>query len=227
MNRLRLRIAPLANRTCPFCKPGVNSIWTVFTYRTLPSCSDASPLEITSGNIGMTFCGRYTLVARWRASTSSAPPSFTNAATSAMWTVSTQCFVFGSMATDTASSKSFASGGSMVMTRSSVKSSRPSRSVSANWLATCRASASADSGNASGRPNARITESVSTPGWPCGPSTSVTTPSPRLSGVGNRSISTTTLSCGFAPFAPASPTAMLCVNAFPSMRTSASRSRSK
>ena len=84
MKRLRFLIAPLAKLTCPFCAPGVNSIRTVLTYRTLPSCSDAKPLEITSGNIGMTFCGRYTLVARFRASASSAPPGFTNAATSAI-----------------------------------------------------------------------------------------------------------------------------------------------
>ena len=54
-----------------------------------------------------------------------------------------------------------------------------------------------------------MTDSVSTPGWPCGPSTSVMTPSPRSSGEGKRSISMTTLSCGFAPFAPGSPTEML------------------
>jgi hypothetical protein len=77
-------IAPLAKRTCPFCKFGVNSICTVFTNRTLPACSDANPFEITSGNIGITFCGRYTLVARLRASVSSAPPGFTNADTSTM-----------------------------------------------------------------------------------------------------------------------------------------------
>ena len=37
----------------------------------------------------------------------------------------------------------------------------------------------------------------------------------------------TTLSCGFAPFAPGSPTEMLCANTVPSTRTSASPSRSK
>ena len=58
MNRFRTRIAALKNETCPFWSPGVNSIRTVFTYRTLPSCRLASPFEITSGNIGMTFCGR-------------------------------------------------------------------------------------------------------------------------------------------------------------------------
>ena len=30
-NRFRTRIAPLAKRTCPFCKFDVNSICTVFT----------------------------------------------------------------------------------------------------------------------------------------------------------------------------------------------------
>lgn len=72
-----------------------------------------------------------------------------------------------------------------------------------------------------------MTEMVSTPGVPCGPSTSVMTPSPRSFPDGNRSSSTTTLSCGFAPFAPGSPTAMLCANTVPSTRTNPSPSRSK
>ena len=42
-------------------------------------------------------------------------------------------------------------------------------------------------------------DSVSTPGLPRGPSTSVMTPSPRSSGLGKRSISTTTLSFGLGP----------------------------
>ena len=42
---------------------------------------------MTSGNIGITFCGKYTLVARLRASVSSALPSRAKWATSAMWTV--------------------------------------------------------------------------------------------------------------------------------------------
>ena len=108
----------------------------------------------------------------------------------------------------------------MVTTSSPVKSSRPARSPSENWLATCRASARAASGNVSGNPNARMTESVSTPSLPCAPRTSVITPSPRSSREGNRSISMTTLSCRFAPFAPGSPTEMLCENTVPSTRTS-------
>ena len=144
-----------------------------------------------------------------------------------MWTVSTQCRVFGSTVTDAASSKSRASTGSTVTTNSSVKSVRPARSVSENAAAASRASSSAAGGNSSGRPNDLMIEIRSTPGLVCGPSTSVMTPSPRLSGVGNRSISTTTLSCGRAPFAPGSPTATLCANTVPSTRTSPSPSRSK
>ena len=42
-NRRRLRIAPLANRADTGSPAGVNSISTVLTYRTLPSCRLASP----------------------------------------------------------------------------------------------------------------------------------------------------------------------------------------
>lgn len=166
-------------------------------------------------------------MARLRASASSGPPGLQKWATSAMWTVSTQCFVFGSMVTLTASSKSRASAGSMVMTVSCVKSSRPSRSSSRNNSACARASSSAPDGNASGRPNALMMERVSTPGLPSGPRTSVMTPSPRSSAVGNRSISTTTLSCGLAPLAPGSPTQTECANTVPSTRTWPWPSRSK
>ena len=185
-------MAPLKNETCPFCNPGVNSIRTVLTYRTFPSWRLASPFEITSGNIGMTCWGRYTLVARRRASASSGPPGLAKCPTSAMWTVSTQCFVFGSISTETASSKSRASTGSMVMTRSPVKSVRPPRSASLKSRAACLASSSAAAGNSSGSPNALMTVRVSTPGSPWAPRTSVMTPSPRSSGLGKRTISMTT-----------------------------------
>ena len=167
------------------------------------------------------------LVARRRASPSSGPPGFAKWATSAMWTVSTQCFVFGSMVTLTASSKSRASAGSMVTTSSSVKSVRPCRLDSAKPQAAWCASASASGGNSSGSPSALMTDSVSTPGVPWAPSTSVMTPSPRSFTVGKRNRSMTTLSCDFTPFAPGSPTETLCANRVPSTRTKPSPSRSK
>ena len=76
--------------------------------------------------------------------------------------------------------------------------SRSRRTARPAW----RASSSTSSGNSSGRSNSRMIDSVSTPGWPRGPSTSVMTPSPRWSCDGKRTISKTTLSSGLALLAP-------------------------
>ena len=80
------------------------------------------------------------------------------------------------------------------------------RSTSSKRSASCRASSRASLANSSGRLNSRMIESVSTPGRPCGPSTSTITPSPSCTGEGKRIISMTTLSSGRAFFAPGSPT---------------------
>ena len=82
-------------------------------------------------------------------------------------------------------------------------------------------------GNASGSPKDLMIEIVSTPGLFKGPRTSVMTPSPRSSGVGNRIMSRTTLSPGLAPLAPGSPTRTEWAKSVPSTRTWASPSRSK
>ena len=82
-----------------------------------------------------------------------------------------------------------------------------------------RASSSVSSSKTSGMLKARMIVRVSTPGWPLGPRISVRTPTPCDSGVGYRTISSATLSPGFAPLAPGSPTEMGAWKVVPSTLT--------
>ena len=102
-----------------------------------------------------------------------------SAATSAMCTPSRQ-WPLSSRSSEIASSKSRASAGSIVMMVRPVRSTRSPSCVGSKRSACWRAASSTSSGNASGRPYSRMIDSVSTPGVPRGPSTSMITASPSL-----------------------------------------------
>ena len=110
-----------------------------------------------------------------------------------------------------ASSKSWASSGSMVKTFSSRRSSRRPISCLVMPGLILDASASTSSGNVDGAPSAIASASTSTPGAPAGPSTLRIRPSGAAFGSWNASIETTTLSPGSAPFQFSRSTNTSCV----------------
>ena len=113
------------------------TISTVTASLSSPGRSEHASFESTSGSIGSTAPGTYTLVPRLTASRSSRPPGRTYAVTSAMWTQTRTRSP--SRRAEIASSKSRASSGSIV----NVGRSRRSTRVSAAYGSCSRASASA------------------------------------------------------------------------------------
>ncbi len=142
-------------------------------------------VERICGSIGMVRSTRYTLVARSRASVSSALPGFTKNETSAMWTP-TSNFPSESCRTERASSKSLASKGSMVQVLTFRKSACGLRAIRAvtsvlnnarPFSSSCFASLMTPGGNSGENPCPKASARISVSCTPALPITSSIVPS--------------------------------------------------